>query len=83
MDWMVLKMSGININRSGYLVNYRHPQDGLRTYACADRDSLDALILHLTGREASTFPRDSRGLPVMGAFGITIAHPVHIWYSVG
>lgn len=67
-----------NINASAFLVQSR--KDGsLKTYACASREGLEDLILHLTGREADTFPRDTRGLPSLESCGITIAYPLHIW----
>lgn len=66
------------INKTAYLVSRR--KDGeLRTYACASLDGLHELILHLTGREADTFPQDTRGLPNAQNHGISIAYPLHIW----
>lgn len=69
----------VNVNRHGYLVAYRHYQKGLRTYACTDRYALYALILHLTGREASTYPLDSRGLPRVPDSQLVISERLHIW----
>lgn len=67
-----------NINKSAYWVSSR--KDGsLKIYTCANRKGLNDLILHLTGREASTFPLDARGLPNLQNLGIMIAYPLHIW----
>lgn len=68
-----------NVNKSGFWVEYDHPKEGLRTYACADRKGLDGLIYHLTGRDVSTFMLDSRGLPNLAALRIRIAPDLHIW----
>lgn len=65
------------INRTGYLVMDGCKSLEPRTYACASRVSLDALILHLTSRTAASYPLDRRGLPCIP--GISIAHPFHIW----
>lgn len=67
------------VNKSGYLLTFRHHKDGLRTYAASDLPGLEGLIYHLTGREMSTFAKDSRGLPSVEHLGIVIAYPVHIW----
>ena len=79
------------VNREGYLVHFRSddPDARYRTYACANRVGLDALILHLTGRTADSYPQDSRGLPkippmLLGPGAgfrarLVIAHPLHIW----
>lgn len=69
------------VNKSGFWVQYDHPKDGLRTYACADRQGLDGLVYHLTGRDVSTFALDSRGLPSVSALRIRIATDLHIWSS--
>jgi hypothetical protein len=67
-----------NVNKSGYLVSSR--KDGsLKTYACSNCKGLNDLIFHLTGREADTFPKDTRGLPRVDNFQIVIGYPLHIW----
>lgn len=74
-----MKMSECHVNRHGYLVAFRHTREGLRTYACTDRAALDALILHLTGREASTYDMDMRGLPRAPDARLVISEGLHIW----
>jgi hypothetical protein len=67
-----------NVNKSGYWVQ-SHKDGSLKTYACSSLKGLKDLILHLTGREADTFSKDTRGLPNLQSLGITIAYPLHIW----
>ena len=67
----------VEVNENGYLLTVL--AEGIRTYACADRGALDALILRLTDRRADSFPQDHRGLPSI--VSIRIAHPVHIYTS--
>jgi len=88
----------ISVNRTGYLVTYSIPvrelgkgpaphDGGYRTYACADEAALAALILRLTGRELSTYPRRSthpqwkeKSESIMWTIpGVQIAHPLHIY----
>lgn len=67
-----------NINRTGYLVTHTREDHSLRTYACADRASLSALIFYLTGRTVDTYPIDqTRNLPMV--MGLLIADSLHIW----
>lgn len=73
-------MKTVNVNKEGYLVTWKLGEGGPRTFACADRTALDALIYYLTGREASTL-NVRGGLPALS--GLTIAHPFHIWEKVG
>lgn len=54
--------SPVSINRSGYLVTFQSPSEGLRTYAAADETGLRALILKLTGRDLDTFADGIDGL---------------------
>lgn len=70
-------MSNVSsVNRCGYWVSSR--MDGsLKTYACASLKGLKDLILHLTGREWDTFPKDERGLPNLQS--VNICYPLHIW----
>lgn len=67
------------VNKSGLLVQYRHHKDGLKTYACTNRKGLDGLIYHLLGRDVSTFPQASDGLPQVEAYGVIISSGLHIW----
>lgn len=69
-------MTIVDINRNAYFVIYYGPE-GRRTYACADRASLDALITHRTGRAIDTFMLDARGLPVVP--DCAIAGSCHIY----
>lgn len=67
----------VNYDRitTGYWVISRL-DGGPKTYACASEKGLHDLIVHLTGREPSTFPlRD--GLPAIS--GITITTGLHIY----
>lgn len=67
-----------NINRTGYFITHTSDDHSLRTYACADRASLSALIFYLTGRTVDTYPIDqTRNLPVVP--GVRIADKCHIW----
>lgn len=68
-----------NINRTGYWVTHTRDDRSNRTYACADRASLSALIFYLTGRTVDTFPIDQtrHQLPVVP--GLSIADHLHIW----
>lgn len=67
-----------NINRTGYLVTHTREDASRRTYACADRASLSALIFYLTGRTMDTFHIDqTRNLPMV--MGLLIADNLHIW----
>lgn len=64
---------------NGYLLNFE-AKDGRRTYACADRVSLIALIKRLTGRDEETFLKDDRGLPEAPVL-FNIAAPLHIYWN--
>lgn len=68
-----------HITRTGFLVTWHGDKLGTRTYACTDRPGLDALILHLTGRRADSFPIDKRGLPQPRQ--MAIAEGLHIYGS--
>jgi hypothetical protein len=77
----------MSINKEGYLVTFKTYDSGApsarRTYACTDRDGLDALILHLTGREAGTFGPSSTQHELPQVPGMSIAFPLHIWSGDG
>jgi hypothetical protein len=78
---MLQRGAKVDVNRHGYLVTLsgelRAQDTHPRTYACADRAGLDHLIQRLTGRKASTFALDERGIPSVP--DMTIAYPLHIY----
>lgn len=51
----------IACNRKGFLVNFYHPLDGHRTYACDGEASLASLVKRLTDRNLSSFSRHGNG----------------------
>lgn len=69
-------MSSYNRITTGYWVVSR--LDGsTKTYACVNEKGLHDLIVHLTGREPSTFNVGTDGLPVIP--GIRIITGLHIY----
>lgn len=67
----------MSVNKDGFLVNVNAYTSETRTYACTDRDGLEELIFHLTGRSAISYARDERGLPRIPK--IIIASGLHIY----
>lgn len=84
-DWNDDRSTDICINKTGYLVTHTYRDDtqplgvSTRTYACTDREALDRLIIHLTGRSVDTYPKitGTNGLPSIA--GISVAYPLHIY----
>ena len=66
----------MNINNEGFYVRYQR-ENRFVSFACTDRESLNALILFLTSRNSDSFPQTEEGLSIVT--NMTINPDFHIW----